>query len=82
MNREDIAANALQSGDYVDLKSIYDGVERQAAHFMVVPYDIPRKCVATYFPEANPLVPYNQYARRSETPISKSVIIQIEKAKN
>ena len=45
---------------------------------MVVPFDIPTKCVATYFPEANVLVPVGQYAK-SYTPASKSVVISVKK---
>jgi molybdopterin-dependent oxidoreductase alpha subunit len=77
MNPEDIAAAGLKAGDYVDLFSHYDGVERTAPRFLIVAYDIPRTCVATYFPEANPLVPANRYADGSYTPISKSVVITL-----
>ena len=37
----------------------------------------PRGNCATYFPEANPLVPLDSVADRSNTPTSKSVIIRI-----
>ena len=78
MNREDLKAAGLQQGDYVDLMSHFKGEERVAPNFMVVPFDIPRKCVATYFPEANVLVPVGQYAK-SYTPASKSVVISVKK---
>ena len=42
-------------------------------------HDIPQGNVATYFPEANTLIPVNEYADKSFTPISKSVIIRIKK---
>jgi anaerobic selenocysteine-containing dehydrogenase len=45
----------------------------------VVPYDIARGCVATYFPEANVLVPLDQKAERSGTPASKSVVVRLRK---
>lgn len=80
MNPKDCQNKGLKQGDYVDLKSHYEGVERIAPHFMVVEYDIPEKCVGTYFPEANVLVPVNSYAERSITPTSKSIIITIEKS--
>jgi len=35
--------------------------------------------VATYFPEANVLIPVNKFARESKTPISKSVVIRVRK---
>ena len=77
MNPDDVTAAALQQGQFVDLSSCYDGVERVAKHFMVAPFTIPRGCTATYFPEANVLVPINHTADRSNTPISKSVVIRL-----
>jgi len=43
----------------------------------VVPYPIPRRCVATYFPEANVLVPLNKYAEGSFTPASKDITVRL-----
>jgi hypothetical protein len=48
---------------------------------MVAPYRIPRGCVATYFPEANVLVPIGSVAARSNTPTSKYVIVTLSAAK-
>ena len=48
-----------------------------AQQFTVVPYSIPRRCAATYFPEANVLVPLHHFADKSHTPASKSVVISI-----
>ena len=79
MNVDDLVSAGIKKGDRVDLTSNYDGKLRQANDFLVVPYDIPERCVATYFPEANPLVPYNHFARGSQTPISKSVVIKVKK---
>jgi hypothetical protein len=39
-------------------------------------------CTATYFPEANVLVPINSVAKRSNTPTSKFVIISIAPSQN
>src|SRR5882672_795867 len=77
MNAEDVSESGLQQGQFVDLTSHYKGETRVAKHFMVAPFDIPRGCTATYFPEANVLVPINSTADRSNTPTSKSVIISI-----
>src|SRR5207247_4170315 len=55
----------------------YRDEERVARHFMVAPFNIPRSCTATYFPEANVLVPINSTADRSNTPTSKSVVIRV-----
>ena len=79
MNPDDMKAQQLQKKEVVDLVSEYDGVERVAEHFLVIPYRIPSQCVATYFPEANVLVPYNRSARGSEQPISKSVVIRVRR---
>ena len=79
MNTQDMADTGLKEGDYIDLYNHHEDVERVAPHFMVVPYSIPQKCVATYFPEANVLVPINQYARKSHTPASKQVVITFRK---
>ena len=79
MNSGDMKADGLQKGTVVDLIGHYNGVERMASQFIVVPYDIPSRCVATYFPEANVLVPIDSYAKESKTPRSKWVAIQIKK---
>ena len=77
MHKEDMAAAGLQQGQSVDLRNRYGGVERVARRFMVAPYRIPRGCVATYFPEANVLVPIDSVAERSNTPTSKFVVVTI-----
>jgi len=77
LNPDDIRASGLASGARVDLFSLYDGEERVARDFTIVPYSIPRRCAATYFPEANVLVPVNHFADKSHTPASKSVVISI-----
>ncbi|MEQ9439574.1 MAG: molybdopterin dinucleotide binding domain-containing protein, partial [Cyclobacteriaceae bacterium] len=82
MNTEDMAALGLQKETVVDLVSQYDGVERVAERFLVVPYRIPPQCAATYFPEANVLVPHTRSARGSEQPISKSVVIRIRRSES
>jgi molybdopterin-dependent oxidoreductase alpha subunit len=77
MNEKDMASRNLRQGDRVDITSRYDERLRQATDFTVVPYNIPTQCVATYFPEANAVVPYNHFARGSQTPISKSVVVKL-----
>lgn len=77
LNQEDIAAAGLRARQVVDLVSHFEGEERIARRFAVVPYDIPRRCAATYFPEANVLVPVRSVALKSNTPVSKSVVISI-----
>ncbi|THD69997.1 FdhF/YdeP family oxidoreductase [Robertkochia marina] len=79
MNEEDMRSHQLQKEEVVNLSSTYDGVVRKAEKFIVVPYDIPRGNIASYFPETNVLVPYNHFADKSNTPISKSVKVRIHK---
>ena len=78
MHRDDIRAQGLRPGQEVDLVSGAGEGRRVAPRFVVVPYDIPRRCAATYFPETNILVPIDSYADRSYTPTSKSIIITLE----
>lgn len=80
MNEQDMAEREFGRKERVDLFSEFNGKQREARTFLVVPYPIPRGCVATYFPEANPLVPIDSYAKKSFTPASKRVIITIEKS--
>ncbi|MBW8686920.1 FdhF/YdeP family oxidoreductase [Chitinophaga sp. B61] len=80
MNAKDIKAAGLRDNDVVDLINTYEGVERIVHRFLVIAYNIPEKCTATYFPEANALVPLNSVADKSNTPTSKLVIIKIRKS--
>ncbi|MEP6845872.1 MAG: FdhF/YdeP family oxidoreductase, partial [Panacibacter sp.] len=79
MHEDDTKAASFSKHDVVDIFSYYDGKERIAEKFIVVPMPIARKCVATYFPEANVLVSVNEVAHTSNTPASKSVIVKIRK---
>ena len=79
MNPMDMQDLDLKEKDIVDLYNYDDDRLRKAPKFLVIPYEIPRQCVATYFPEANVLVSIKQKARKSNTPASKSVVIKIEK---
>jgi len=77
MHPEDIRGLGLAEGQEVDLTSHFQGETRVARSFRVVPYRIPRRCAATYFPETNVLVPLNDFAEKSRTPASKSVVISV-----
>ena len=80
MNEKDVVRFGFREGERVNLQSNYDGVTRIAEDFVVVPYPIPPQNLATYFPEANALVPHNHFARESQTPISKSVVVRVVRA--
>jgi anaerobic selenocysteine-containing dehydrogenase len=80
LNRDDMRSANLAEGQIVDLLSHFEGEDRLVRRFMVVPYSIPRRCAATYFPETNVLVPLRSVADKSNTPVSKSVVISIRPA--
>jgi molybdopterin-dependent oxidoreductase alpha subunit len=80
LNRKDIDAANLREGQKVDLISHFEGEERVVRQFAVVPYSIPRRCAATYFPETNVLVAVRSVADKSNTPVSKSVVISIRRS--
>jgi len=54
--------------------------ERRAAEFLVVAYPTPLGNAAAYYPETNPLVPLDHVAAGSNTPVSKAVVIRLEKS--
>ena len=81
MNGEDINELGLVDRQVVDLVGEFRGERRLARRFIVVSYEIPKGCAATYFPEANVLVPVDDYADVSRTPASKSVVIRVEAAR-
>lgn len=80
LNSDDIRLGGFHDGEVVDLVSNYHGEDRVAHGFRIVPYNIPRRCAATYFPETNVLVPVKYFADKSHTPASKSVVISIRPA--
>ncbi len=80
MNEKDIAKGGFKNGDVVDLYNFDNNKERVAHRFIVIPFSIPEKCTATYFPETNVLVPIDSTAEKSNTPTSKSVIIEIRRS--
>jgi len=79
MHAHDLAARNLKDGDLVDLTNDHQEKVRRASGFVAVQYPIPQGCAATYFPEANVLVPISSVADKSNTPASKSVAIKVEK---
>jgi molybdopterin-dependent oxidoreductase alpha subunit len=79
INPEDMTNLGLQKLDLVDLTSHFKNEKREAKGFLAIPYNIPKQCTATYFPETNVLVPLKSTADISNTPTSKTVIITIKK---
>ena len=79
MNEEDIKTHGVEEGDAISLYNRFNNVLRQVDGLQVVAYDIPKGCVATYFPECNPLIPLDYQARKSNTPASKSVRVKVKR---
>ncbi|KAB2655401.1 FdhF/YdeP family oxidoreductase [Brucella tritici] len=83
MNAADMADIGVEAGDRADIVGEFDdGVERIARDFRFVPYDIPRGCIAGYYPEMNVLVPLASSGDESYTPTSKSVIVSFRPLKS
>ena len=85
VNPADIEAFGLSDGDRVDLVSEFtngDGElqELRAKHFMVVAYSTPRGNAAAYYPETDPLVALDHVAKKSNTPVSKAIVLRLEPA--
>lgn len=78
LHPDDLRERGLGEGDLVDLESRFGEQRRRVAGFRARAYDVPRGCAVTYFPEANPLVPVDQFADGSFTPAYKSVAIRVE----
>ena len=79
MNEKDIADLGFKAGDIVDLYNEHNGVERIARKFIIIEFNIPEKCTATYFPETNVLVPIDSVAEKSNTPTSKYIVLKLRK---
>lgn len=79
-NLEDLDALGFRAGERVDIVGVWhDGIARRVDDFLLVAYDIPRGCVAAYYPETNALVPLDALADGAGTPTSKSVPVLLER---
>ena len=77
MNPSDMSELGIKAGDEVDLTSHFQDRSISAPSWKVVPYQIPKGDICTYFPEANVLVPLDSVAEGSNTPTSKSVAVTV-----
>ncbi len=83
IHADDIRALGMRDGDWIDLQTVWDdGAQRSAERFRLVAYDIPRGCLAAYYPETNPLVPLSAVAANAGTPTSKSIPVVLRPAAN
>ena len=78
---EDLAVLGLESGDRIDVLAAFDASgDRAIRGFTAVERELPRGCVAAYYPEANGLVHLDDHDQRSGTPAYKSVPVRIRRA--
>lgn len=83
MNEQDIKDLELHEGGLVDIEALWpDQKQRIVTGFTLVPYDMPQGNVASYFPEANPLVALSSYGDYSFTPTSKSIAVVVTASKS
>ena len=80
LNQADMDRLGLERDQWVDIVSHFESETRRAARFKVVPYQIPLRCAAAYFPETNVLVPIRSVADKSNQPASKSLVVSLEAA--
>ena len=83
VNTRDIKKLGYRDGDHVDLISEWKNrsgsiEERRADNFRLVAYPTPVGNAAAYYPETNPLIPLDHVADKSNTPVSKAVLIRLE----
>jgi len=76
---EEMSAAGLREGQRVTLVcAVDDGYDRRVSGLRVTPYRLPRRCVAAYYPETNPLVPLGLRDLKSLTPAYKGTPVRIE----
>jgi molybdopterin-dependent oxidoreductase alpha subunit len=79
ISRADLDRLGFEAGEWVDITSLWHDGERIARSFLLVEYDIPAGCLASYYPETNGLVPLDSYAERARTPTSKSIAVRLSR---
>jgi molybdopterin-dependent oxidoreductase alpha subunit len=82
VHEDDARALGFPEGTLVDIVGVHDGTERSVRGFRLVTYPTARGCCATYFPEANELVPLDSTADGSNTPTSKSVVVRLTQSRS
>jgi molybdopterin-dependent oxidoreductase alpha subunit len=80
INGADIAQLGFKPGEWVDMSTVWHDGERRVERFLLVEYDIPRGCIASYYPETNPLVPLDNFADEARTPASKSIPVRLARS--
>lgn len=73
---EDRERLGFKAGELVDLSNSDGGTTRISRKYILVDFPIAKQCCATYFPEANVLIPIDSVAEKSNTPTSKLVKVK------
>ena len=77
----DLARLGLVAGERVDIATVADdGIKRIVRGFLLVEYAIPAGCIASYYPETNPLVPLANVAIGAGTPASKAIPVRLSRS--
>jgi molybdopterin-dependent oxidoreductase alpha subunit len=80
VNPDDLLELGLADGDRVDIFSEWKHEpDRELRNYRVVSYPTSKGCAAAYFPEANVLIPLDSTALGSNTPVSKAILVRLEK---
>jgi molybdopterin-dependent oxidoreductase alpha subunit len=80
MNMKDMETLGLHEDDEVSLSTVAsDNIQRVLPGLQILSYDIPRHCVAGYYPECNVLIPLGHYAEGSKVPAAKSIPVRIQR---
>ncbi|MBJ8346789.1 FdhF/YdeP family oxidoreductase [Antrihabitans sp. YC2-6] len=84
VNPDDITALGFTEGDHVNVVSEWSDPagniqERRVEGFRIVGYSTPRGNAAAYYPETNPLIPLDHVAEKSNTPVSKAIVVRLER---
>lgn len=78
MHENDMDRLGLQEGKLVTLvTAVDDGVDRRVTGRRVVAYNIPEGCIASYYPECNPLLPLWHHEEKSKVPAAKSIPVRV-----
>jgi len=81
MNKTDLEELGIAHGDLIDIETALTlPAPLRLRGMTAVEYDISRGSIATYYPEANCLVPLDYHDRASGTPSYKSVPVRISPA--
>jgi anaerobic selenocysteine-containing dehydrogenase len=80
MHEADLAAQGIVHGDLVDVTAVTAIARSHVVRGLTaIAFDIPRGCVAAYYPETNGLIALSHYDRRSGTPAYKGTPVRVAK---